>query len=74
MTRSIRKFPYQPGRRNIGPGQVRRRLRIGLVGAAATLLLFTGLYAAGAPRAARLLVSLPVLLAALGFVQAGAGT
>lgn len=64
---------YEPGRRNIGPAEVRRRQRLGIIGAVASVLLFA-LYLVGAPRSARSLMALPLLLTALGWVQAMAGT
>lgn len=65
---------YEPGRRNIGPAEVRRRQRLGIIGAVASVLLFAALYLVGAPRSARSLMALPLLLTALGWVQAMAGT
>jgi hypothetical protein len=65
---------YAPGRRNIGPAEVRRRLRLGLIGLAAGILLFLGLLWTDAPPLTRLVLALPLLAASLGFVQAACET
>ena len=61
---------YEPGICNIGPAEVARRLRAGHVGLVATLGLYTGLTMIGAPRLARLLVTLPAAGTASGYLQA----
>lgn len=68
------KADYVPGRRNIGPHEVRRRRRFGLIGAAASALLFLLLLWLDAPRLARVLMAFPLLFATLGLVQASAET
>ncbi len=61
---------YSPGVCNIGPAEIRRRLRFGHVGVAATVLLLTGLLVGDAPRLWRLLAALPASGAAAGYLQA----
>ena len=61
---------YAPGLCNIGEEEIRRRRLAGLVGAIATVFLWIGLVAVGAPPAWNLLIFLPALMAAAGFVQA----
>jgi hypothetical protein len=61
---------YQPGVCNIGPAEIARRERAGHVGLAATAVLFAGLAAIKAPRAARFAVALPAAAAASGYLQA----
>ena len=61
---------YQPGVCNIGPAEIARRRRSGQVGALASLVLLGVLIAVGAPPLARLLVALPAVIAASGYLQA----
>jgi hypothetical protein len=61
---------YQPGTCNIGPAEIARRRRAGHVGLGATIVLFAGLVAIGAPSPVRLLVALPAAGAASGYLQA----
>ncbi|HLE22203.1 MAG TPA: hypothetical protein VJB88_13915 [Vicinamibacteria bacterium] len=68
------KVDYLPGRRNIGPREVRRRRRLGLMGAAASALLFLVLLWTDAPKPARALLAFPLLVATLGLVQASSET
>ena len=68
------KMDYLPGRRNIGPREVRRRRRLGLMAAAASILLFLLFLWTDAPRSARALLALPLLVATLGLVQASSET
>jgi len=60
---------YVPGRRNIGPHEVRRRRRSGLLGAAVSLVLLALLVWLEAPPLARLALFVPILIGTLGFVQ-----
>jgi hypothetical protein len=60
---------YRAGACNIGPAEISRR-RAGHVGLAATVALFVGLVAIGAPQPVRLLVALPAAGAASGYLQA----
>jgi len=55
---------------NIGERGARIRRRTGWVWTAVTVVAVTSLIDAHAPRAARLFVTLPVGLAAIGFLQA----
>src|SRR5881296_40383 len=59
---------------NLGSRGRRRRYLMGAAGLALTLLLAAGLVLIGAPRGARLVLFLPVFVAALGFFQARGGT
>ena len=59
---------------NIGPRGQQRRLRLGIVVLVATALLAGVLFGVGAPRAWRLVLFLPLWIAALGIFQARAGT
>jgi hypothetical protein len=61
---------YQPGVCNIGPEEIARRRRSGHVGLIATIGLFAVLVLIGAPPIARLLVGLPAMIAASGYLQA----
>jgi len=61
---------YRAGACNIGPAEISRRRRAGHVGLAATVALFVGLVAIGAPQPVRLLVALPAAGAASGYLQA----
>lgn len=61
---------YQAGVCNIGPAEIRRRRRTGHIGLVATVGLFGVLVALDAPREARLLVGLPAMLSASGYIQA----
>ena len=61
---------YEPGVCNIGPAEIARRRRSGHVALVATIALFAGLVAIGAPPLVRLLVILPAAAAASGYLQA----
>jgi hypothetical protein len=61
---------YQPGVCNIGPAEIRRRRRTGHVGLIATLVLLAVLIAIDAPPLSRLLVGIPAMLSASGYLQA----
>lgn len=61
---------YQPGVCNIGPEEIARRRRFGHLAALATAGALSALVATGAPRALRLLVALPAMGAASGYLQA----
>jgi hypothetical protein len=52
----------------------RRRFLIGVAGLALTLLLAAGFARFGVARGARLVLFVPLLIAALGFLQAQAAT
>jgi hypothetical protein len=55
---------------NIGPRGAQRRQRGGIVWLIVAAVAFAVLLAIGAPREARLLLAIPVGLAAAGFLQA----
>jgi hypothetical protein len=61
---------YEPGVCNIGPAEITRRRRSGHVGALASVGLLAGLVVIDAPPVARLLVGLPAMIAASGYLQA----
>lgn len=66
----IATVDYQPGVCNIGPEEIRRRRRAGHIGLVAATGLLVGLVAAGAPPPARLLVAVPAVMSASGYLQA----
>lgn len=61
---------YRPGACNIGPAEIRRRRRTGHVGLVATGALLALLVAIDAPSIARVLVAIPAMLSASGYLQA----
>jgi len=61
---------YQPGVCNIGPAEIARRRRAGIVGSLMTLGLLIILVALDAPPLFRLVLFLPAAVAASGFIQA----
>ena len=61
---------YQPGVCNIGSAEVARRRRAGHIGLAAALALLAVLVAIDAPNWTRLLITLPAVVAASGYIQA----
>ena len=61
---------YRPGVCNIGPAEIARRRRTGLVGLAVAIGLGTVLLASGAPARARLAVAAPTTGALASFIQA----
>ena len=61
---------YQPGVCNIGPAEIARRRRTGHVGLVAAIAVLVALVAIGAPPIARLLVAIPAILSASGYLQA----
>ncbi len=61
---------YRPGTCNIGPAEIARRRRAGIVGLAAAVVLAAGLILFDAPPVARWLVALPLGVGAVGFLQA----
>ncbi len=66
----IAGLEYRPGVCNIGPEEIARRRRAGHVGVIATVVAFVVLVAIGAPPLARLLVAIPAVIAASGYLQA----
>ena len=61
---------YQPGVCNIGPAEIARRRRAGHIGLAAALALFALLVAIDAPNWTRLLIAIPAIGSASGYIQA----
>ena len=61
---------YEPGVCNIGPAEIARRRRAGHIGLAASLALFVVLVAIDAPNWTRLLIAIPAVMAASGYIQA----
>jgi hypothetical protein len=61
---------YRPGVCNIGPAEIRRRRWTGHVGLVATLILLAVLIALDAPPLTRLLVGIPAMISASGYLQA----
>ncbi len=61
---------YQPGVCNIGPAEIRQRRMSGYLGLAVAVVFLVLAFALGWPAWVRLLVALPVALAATGFLQA----
>lgn len=61
---------YQPGVCNIGPAEIRQRRMSGYLGLAVAVVFLVLAFALGWPAWVRLLVVLPVALAATGFLQA----
>jgi hypothetical protein len=61
---------YQPGICNIGPAEIARRRRAGHIGLVAALALFAALVAIDAPNWTRLLIAIPAIGAASGYIQA----
>lgn len=61
---------YQPGACNIGPTEVRRRRRLGIVGLAIAVAVATVLLLVDADPAIRILVAVPMAGALSGLIQA----
>ena len=61
---------YVPGVCNIGPAEIARRRRAGHIGLAAALALFAVLVAIDAPNWTRLLIAIPAIGSASGYIQA----
>jgi hypothetical protein len=61
---------YRPGTCNIGPAEIARRRRAGVVGIGAAIALAAALLVVDAPVAARWLVALPLAVGAVGLLQA----
>lgn len=61
---------YQPGVCNIGPAEIARRRRAGNIGLIATAVLLVALVALGVPPILRLVVAIPAVIAASGYLQA----
>ena len=61
---------YEPGVCNIGPAEIAKRRRAGIVGTVATIVLLVILVALGLPPIVRLVLFVPAAVAASGFIQA----
>jgi hypothetical protein len=61
---------YRPGTCNIGPAEIARRRRAGMLGIGAAVALAAALFLFHAPAAARWLVALPLAGGAIGLLQA----
>ncbi len=61
---------YQPGVCNIGPAEIARRIRAGHIGLVGTVALLALLVAVDAPPIARLLIAVPAVIGASGYIQA----
>jgi hypothetical protein len=61
---------YEPGVCNIGPAEIAKRRRAGIVGALMTLGLLIILVALDLPPVVRVVVFVPAAIAASGFIQA----
>jgi hypothetical protein len=61
---------YQAGVCNIGPAEIARRRRAGNVGLIATVVLFAILVALHLPPIVRIVVALPAIISASGYLQA----
>lgn len=64
---------YIPGVCNIGVGEIKKRRALGWIGLAATIVLWTTFIVLTSPAPWRLLLFVPALLAALGFIQSKQG-
>jgi hypothetical protein len=61
---------YRPGACNIGPAEIARRQRAGILGFAAAAVLAASLLVIGAVPIARLVVALPLAAGSIGLLQA----
>jgi hypothetical protein len=61
---------YEPGVCNIGPAEIARRRRTGHIGVIVTIVLLGVLIAIDASPLVRLMVALPAMIAASGYLQA----
>lgn len=61
---------YTPGVCNIGQAEIRQRNRVGLFGLILTIVVWGSLWYGNAPGLIRLVVALPAMIAAVGYIQA----
>lgn len=61
---------YRPGVCNIGPAEIRRRRWTGHVGLVAAVVLLAALVVLDAPPITRLVVGIPAMISASGYLQA----
>ncbi|GAB6281285.1 MAG: hypothetical protein STSR0008_00240 [Ignavibacterium sp.] len=64
------QIQYQPGVCNIGPEEIKKRMKAGHTGAIITILLLIIFILADLPRGYRLLIAIPAMMAASGYIQA----
>lgn len=67
MTMSI---TYIPGVCNIGPAEIKQRKLVGIVGLSATIILFSVLLTVGFDKPWRLIIFIPAMVGAVGYLQA----
>jgi hypothetical protein len=67
---SLSRTEYQPGVCNIGPAEIARRRRVGHTGLLAAIGLLAILVLIDAPAWTRLLVAIPAIISASGYIQA----
>lgn len=65
------KDKYIPGVCNIGPSEIKRRSQAGWVGLGSTVVPWVVLFLLNIPSAWRLLLFVPAVISAIGFLQAG---
>lgn len=68
--RPLPRMEYRPGVCNIGREEIDRRRRAGHVGLVLSVLIFGALVVVDAPPPMRLILAVPVALAASGYLQA----
>lgn len=64
------QIKYQPGVCNIGPEEIKRRIIVGHSGSILTILLLIIFILADVPKGYRLLIAIPAMIAAAGYIQA----
>ena len=67
---TVAGIEYRPGVCNIGPEEIARRRRAGHIGLVATIAALAVLLAIDAPPLARLIVVIPAVMSASGYIQA----
>jgi len=60
---------YVPGSCNIGKGEIRQRQIVALIGLALSISALVTIISTDAPRGARLVIFLPLMVASIGWVQ-----
>lgn len=60
---------YVPGTCNIGPGEIRQRRTVAIIGFILFISSAIALFAINAPRTSRLVLFLPLVVASIGWVQ-----
>ncbi len=64
------QIKYQPGVCNIGPEEIKKRINAGHFGSILTILLLIIFILADVPKGYRLLIAIPAMMAASGYIQA----